>query len=464
MKRIGSIIGAFLSAALLAACGGTNIGTPTSGGAGIGPSPSAASRASAYSTPMQESVVYNFQGGTDGTNPYGGLLDKNSEFYGTTFAGGAGPSGGYGTVFKVSPAGAESVIYTFQGGTDGLGPQAGLIAGKSGVLYGDTNFGGSTTLCNGHGCGTVFELVPKGSGYTERVLYAFQRGTDGGAPVASLLTDKSGAIYGTTIHGGGANECAPAGIGCGTAFKLSPSASGYTERVIYSFQGGSDGAVPAVALIADSKGVLYGTTVYGGTGNCSSGSFGPGCGTVFKLTPSGSGYAETVLYAFKGGPKDGANPRAALLARKNGALFGTTQAGGSKAGNGTVFELMRSGSGYTERVLYRFKGGKDGADPDAAPGLHAGANGALYSTTAFGGGATACTGGCGTVFKLTPSGSGYTETVLHTFKGGSDGATPYGSVAADAAGRLYGTTWVGGSGTCSGSSGVGCGTVFRLLP
>lgn len=409
----------------------------------------------------QESVIDTFQGGTDGENPYAGLLFKNGEFFGTTVGGGKGASGGYGTVFQLSPSGTKTILYAFEGDLNGSRPQAGLAGGKDGVLYGDAVYSGNNFKCNESGCGTVFALTPSGSGYSESLIYVFQGGSDGANPLASLLTDKSGALYGTTFHGGGAPACTP---GCGTAFKLTPSASGYTETLLHTFTGGSDGAYPATALIADGKGALYGTTLYGGTGNCSSGSFGPGCGTVFKLTPSGGSYAETILYTFRGGPTDGANPRAALLAGKNGALVGTTEAGGSKAGHGTVFELTRSGSGYTERVLYRFKGGKDGADPDDAPGLYADANGALYSTTALGGGARACTGGCGTVFKLTPSGSGYTETVLHRFKGGSDGATPYGSVTADATGALYGTTWVGGSGTCSLPSGVGCGTVFKVSP
>jgi uncharacterized repeat protein (TIGR03803 family) len=388
------------------------------------------------------------------------LSGKDSELYGTTYAGG---TTGAGTVFKVSPSGTESVVYTFQGGNDGESPQAGLVEGKNGDLYGDTDFGGSTSLCNGHGCGTVYELTPKGSGYAERVLYAFQRGSDGGGPVASLLIDKKGALYGTTVHGGGGTACTPSIIGCGTVFKLTPAGSGYTETILYSFQGGSDGAIPTDALIADSKGALYGTTSYGGGGACSSGSLASGCGTAFKLTPSGSGYAETLLYSFKGGSDDGAAPRAALHAGKNGVLYGTTQQGGAKngAGKGTVFELTPSGSGYTERVLYSFKGGTDGADPDDGPGLYADANGALYSTTAAGGGASACKAGCGTVFKLTPTGSNYAETVIYSFQDrGGDGATPYGSVIADRTGALYGTTFSGANRKCA----KGCGVVFRVSP
>ena len=150
----------------------------------------------------QEHVVYTFNGGADGVGPYGSLLFKNSEFYGTTFGGGTGNSGyGCGTVFNLSASGTKSTLYEFQCGTDGAEPEAGLTAGKGGVLYGDTLYGGGGTLCSG-GCGAVFALTPSGSSYSERVLYAFQGGADGQSPVGNLLIDKSGALYGTTVNGG----------------------------------------------------------------------------------------------------------------------------------------------------------------------------------------------------------------------------------------------------------------------
>jgi uncharacterized repeat protein (TIGR03803 family) len=402
---------------------------------------------------LLKDVVYTFQGSPDGANPYGGLLaGKNGEFYGVTDSGGTGPSGGEGAVFEVSPSGIESVLYSFQGGTDGAGSEVGLIAGKGGVLYGVTDAGGGATFCT-FGCGTVFELTPSGSGYTERVLYAFQGGTDGAYPIGNLLLDKSGALYGTTDFGGGSTTCTTgSGLdGCGTAFKLTPSGSGYTETILHSFQGGNDGALPADTLIAD-RGALYGTTQYGGGSSaCTAGSGRDGCGTVFKLTPSGSGYTESVVYSFKGGTSDGIRPRSTLLAVRSfispgTMLIGTTLNGGASGsgcggtGCGTVFALSMHGN---ERVLHSFGVvSGDGDLPFNQDGpLYTDTNGALYGTTEAGGTARA---GCGTVFKLTRSG---TERILYSFKGarGSDGCLPRGSLTADAAGTLYGTTAVGGT-------------------
>jgi len=402
-------------------------------------------------TLAKDHVVYTFKGGADGVGPYGSLLFKNSEFYGTTFGGGTGNSGyGCGTVFKVSASGTKSTLYEFQCGTDGAEPEAGLTAGKGGVLYGDTLYGGGASLCSG-GCGAVFELMPSGSGYSERVVYAFQGGTDGANPIGNLLIDKSGTLYGTTDHGGGASACpgtSSAPAGCGTVFKLTPAGSGFTETVLYAFQGGNDGALPSDALI-DVKGALYGTTQYGGGSTaCSSPSSPAGCGTVFKLTPSESNYTEKILYSFKGGTKDGSRPRSALLASKNNMLYGVTVNGGAAAssctlngiaGCGTVFEIRTSGK---ESVIHYFGvSAGDGQLPFDENGLHADSNGALYGTTELGGGAKCA---CGTVFSLTPSGSSYTEAILYSFTTQKDGTEPRSSLVADAAGTLYGADWLGG--------------------
>jgi uncharacterized repeat protein (TIGR03803 family) len=459
MKRLGSLVAACVSSALLSACSGSaNMGAPTAGG-GMGSSPSGLAHALTNTRPptTQGKVVYAFQGGTDGANPWATLLaGKGGTFFGTTYLGGEGTSGQKGTAFMLSAAGAETIIHTFQGGADGANPFAGLIAGKRGVLYGDSLYGGDAAQCS-IGCGTVFELDPNGSGFGERVLYAFLGGTDGAIPEGNLLMDKSGALYGTTGQGGtGGSPCIG---GCGTVFKLTPSGSGYTESVLYSFQGGSDGLGPQASLIGDSAGALYGTTSGGGgAAACPR-----GCGTVFKLTPSGSTYSESVLYRFQGGVSDGKFPRCALLAKK-GTLYGVTPEGGPKGrgnGFGTVFELTPSRSGYAERVLYYFKGGGDGAFPTDEGGLYADKAGALYGTTEEGGGATGCKGGCGTVFKLTPSASSYSESVAYPFQGGQDGADPNGSVIADKFGTLYGTTNLGGGATACKH---GCGTVFKLMP
>jgi uncharacterized repeat protein (TIGR03803 family) len=339
------------------------------------------------------------------------------------------------------------VLYQFQGKQSGAAPVAGLIADAAGNLYGTTQAGGQggkTGLCGG-GCGTVFKLAPDG---TETVLYAFKYAKnqkDGSIPKASLIADGAGNLYGTTEEGAG-NGCG--GFGCGTVFKLTPHGK---ETVLYAFKGGSnDGDTPQAGLIADSAGNLYGTTSFGGSfagADCDQ----VGCGTIFKLAPNGT---ETVLYKFNGETgSDGAVPLGNLIADAAGNLYGTTVRGGSTgctgSGCGTVFKLAPNG---TETVLYTFQGGLDGANPLGS--LIADAAGNLYGTTENGG-STGCfnNGGCGTVFKIAPDG---TETLLYAFQGGSDGINPEAGLVADASGNLYGTTTFGGAKMK--------GTVFRLAP
>ena len=443
--------GVFLVAALLGGCGanGSSFGAPLSAAPGV-------------TALTKESAIHIFQGSPDGGGPFAGLVaGKNEEFYGTTFAGGNTPSGGLGTVFEISSAGKEKVLYSFQGGNDGLAPQAGLIVNSIGNLYGDTAYGGGSATCT-DGCGAVFEVSKKGAGYKERVLYAFQGGKDGQSPIGTLLADKSGSLYGTTNNGGIGTKCTPGSgsTGCGTVYKLTRSGSSYTEKVLYAFTGGKDGAFPKTALIADDKGQLYGTTYMGGTGQACTG----GCGVVFKLSPKGTRYTETVLHDFQGGTNDGDYPRAALLGVAGGDLIGaTTRGAGSGPGGGTVYELVRAGTHYTERLLYVFTDAyTQGAVPDDEDGLYMDAAGHLYGTTIAGGSAgSGCgSGPCGTVFMLTPSKSGsYSGTVLHSFQGGNDGAVPRASLAADPKGTLYSTTESGGTGPSGGY-----GLVFKVAP
>jgi uncharacterized repeat protein (TIGR03803 family) len=280
-------------------------------------------------------VLHSFTGGSDGQRPVTGLLaDAAGNLYGTT---GGGGDGGYGTVFQLDPSGNLTVLYSFTGGSDGRNPDSALIADAGGNLYGTTNQGGDLVSCNDpntHGCGTVFQLTPPGS---LTVLHRFA-GSDGSRPVdwAGLLADAAGNLYGTT-SAGGAN-------GRGTVFQLDSSG---TLTVLYSFTGGSDGGDPTAGLIADTAGNLYGTTLEGGaTGNCNQ----PyGCGTVFQLTPSG---ALTVLHTFTG--SDGASPEAGLIADAAGNLYGTTHSGGAGTscvqGCGTVFELTAPASFTGDRV------------------------------------------------------------------------------------------------------------------
>ncbi|HEY6487293.1 MAG TPA: choice-of-anchor tandem repeat GloVer-containing protein [Candidatus Cybelea sp.] len=338
---------------------------------------------------------------------------------------------------------AESVLYRFKGYTrrDGQDPEAGLTA-LNGEFYGTTAQGGGAKGCKDPDtCGTVYRVSPSGR---EQVLYRFKGMQDGSYPSSSLLA-LDGTLYGTTLRGGENNA--------GAVFAINPSTG--AENVIYSFKGqhAGDGDYPQAGLIA-INGVLYGTTVNGGSAKCKG--YVRGCGIVFSVTTSGT---EQVLHLFNGDGEDrkgeGRFPYAGLTAM-NGLLYGTTSGGGRHSqscfgGCGTVFEMSPSGSQY--RVLYRFKGGKDGVGPNASL---VSVNGRLYGTTNGGGGSVCNVSGfgCGTVFEMSESGN---ERILHRFTHGSDGAGPDSLVAAGA--TLYGTTIAGGAPGCQG---YGCGSVFEL--
>jgi len=387
----------------------------------------------------KEKVLYRFTG-QDGSFPKARLIvDANGILYGTTTFGGRN----HGIVFELSLNGKETVLYSFRGKHHGDGdfPGGDLIAGNQGELYGVTVFGGFDCGVR-FGCGTIFKLTPGGA---ETVLHTFT-GLDGAEPVGGLTIDGQGNLYGTTGAGGSSTAC---DFGCGTVFKLAPSGE-YT--VLYAFKGrkNNDGEDPVGTLALDSQGNLYGATQWGGGGDCSRGNH--GCGTIFKLTPDGQ---ETVLHAFVDGI-GGAFPTG-VIRDGDGNLYGTTPSGGGR-GNclgqdcGTVFRLTPDGAIAT---LYAFAGGNDGGAPWA--GLLEDADGHLYGTTQFGG--TDCDGlgrGCGTVFKLAPGGR---ETILHRF-GGDDGANPQSGLVQDATGTLYGATYGGGL-DCY-NVGEGCGTVFKV--
>jgi uncharacterized repeat protein (TIGR03803 family) len=335
-----------------------------------------------------------------------------------------------GQELKHVPPGAPSfaVLHSFTGPpTDGTNPVAGLVRDAAGNLYG-------ATPDNPYAAGTVFKLS---SDCTETVLYSFTGGADGAYPEAGLIRDKAGNLYGTTA-GGGAHA-----YDYGVVFKL--GATG-TQTVLHSFTGRADGANPFAGLIEDASGNLYGTTYYGANPACN---VGLGCGTVFTLIrcdSEPSGYEFKVLYSFTGGA-DGGSPQAGLLRDAAGNLYGTTDLGGAESeacsgfghACGVVFKLSPTG---TESVLHTFTGGADGANPYA--GLTQDAAGNLYGT-ASGGGSSACNPpyGCGVVFKLSPTGPDF--TVLHSFTGGADGQLPLAGLVRDAAGNLYGTTAFGGA-------------------
>jgi uncharacterized repeat protein (TIGR03803 family) len=359
-----------------------------------------------------ESVIYAFKGGADGQAPLGGVVKVGAALYGTTDQ----------TVFKLTSPGIDRVLAEFTAFGSGGESNAALL-NVGGTLYGTAVTGGAND-CGGAGCGAVFKL---GQGGTPILVYAFKGGSDGAYPSGGL-TDIGGTLYGTTLFGGGGG-CGDA-RGCGTVFKL--TADG-TETVLYAFSGGYDGATgaiyPGAAMIAVGD-TLYGTTEAGGVN---------GGGTVFSITPSGT---MKVLYSFKGG-EDGSDVNGGLV-ELGGALYGTTAFGGI-ADAGTVFKITTSGA---ETVLYPFKGCADGSQP---VGSLLKVDGMLYGTTTGGG-----TGGDGTLFQITPAGA---ETVLHSFRGGADGASPNGGLIRGTR-SFYGTTYAGGLGTCTG----GCGTVFRVTP
>jgi len=364
------------------------------------------------------SVLHTFSG-ADGANPSAGVTrDSSGNLYGITNYGGAF---GAGAVFKLDASGDERVLHSFTGGTDGGLPQNNnLILDRRGNIYGMTTGGGSADCPSG--CGVVFELHAGAEAReVETILHSFTGAADGYFPFAGLIRDEVGNFYGSAEFGGS---------GAGVIFRLS---NGGVFDVLHSFSGGSDGGCPDGSLLMDRMGELFGVATCGG-------SF-PGAGAIFKMTPDGT---VTVLHNFTGG-NDGSIPIGPLVRDVQGNLFGVTQSGGS-SGQGVVFKLDPSG---TERVLYTFSGGADGASP--AAGLTLGASGDLYGTTLFGG-----SFGLGVVFKVSADG---TEAVLHTFTGGADGANPFGAVLVrDSQGNLYGTAYGGGNVACT------CGVVFKVTP
>ena len=367
-------------------------------------------------------VLHSFTGGKDGAVPDAVIEDAAGNLYGNTSYGG---DYGYGTVFKLSKTGKMGVLYTFKGGTDGGAPLAGLIQDAEGNLYGTTNYGGDLSCNSGTtGCGVVFKVTKAGK---ETVLYSF-KGSDGAFPNA-VIEDAKGDLYGTTLGGGDA-ACF---FGCGVVFKLSQAGE---ETVLYKFKGGADGDTPLAGVILDAHGNLYGATLYDGRA---------GCGVVFKLDTTGK---ETVLHNFTCGA-DGNTPYAGVIRNASGNLYGTTFEGGT-IGWGVVFQISERGK---EAVLHSFTGNKDGGDPVA--GVIEDAEGNLYTTTSSGG-----ANNVGTVFKLSRTGKG---TALYTFTGGADGGVPLAGVIQDTEGNLYGTTSAGGDPSC-GIENSGCEVVFKLTP
>jgi|HubBroStandDraft_1064217.scaffolds.fasta_scaffold01629_4 uncharacterized repeat protein (TIGR03803 family) len=455
-------------------------------------------------------TIYSFTGAGGGYTGAGvvfGTGAHSTSLFGTTPHGG---SANFGTAFELTPGAtwSQTVLYNFQGGNDGASPLAALTPGKGGVLYGTTSAGGNS------GNGTVFQLTPPaktGDSWTETVLYNFQgngadgtvdvNGTtvtltsgssfvtgtawngvsvvigtatytvanvvsssvltlttsagtqtgvlystaDGSGPAASVTLFPNGKLYGTTFGGGALYENGAINGGFGTVFELTPPAGGtgaWTETLVYVFGSGKFGSGPASEVIA-YKGNLYSNTCCGTVG-----------GTVFKLTPPGEAggeWAKPPVYSFSSG-EVGENPIGGLAINADGVLYGTTIEGGAD-GQGIIFSLTPTTKGkpYTLTTIHTFTNGTDGGAPYG--GVVLGPNGVLYATVT-----TGCDFSAGGVLQFTPpTGSGpWTETVLYSFTGGSDGSQPVAGVTLGSNNALYGTTEFDGA--------SGYGTVYELIP
>jgi uncharacterized repeat protein (TIGR03803 family) len=374
-----------------------------------------------------ESVLYSFctlSNCLNGLDPNANLIfDKAGNLYGTTSEGGAY---GEGTAFELTLDGGtwnETVLYSFcklSNCTDGGYPVAGLILDTAGNLYGTTSEGGS------HGSGTVFELTLVDGTWNETVLYAFCSATnctDGATPKAGLIFDMAGNLYGTTYAGGGA------GCSCGTIFRLNLASGQWKQHTLRSFNG-KDGYHPTAGLVFDALGNLYGTTSGGGA---------TGYGTVFQLTLINGHWKENVLHNFKFNAKDGVLPNAELTFDTAGNLYGTTTGGGTH-GYGTVFQLTPTDGTWKEKPLHSFnENGSDGYYPYAGLILDS-ATGNFYGTTLRGG-----PNGYGTVFQMTLTDGMWHEKQVWSFGKGTDGKYPSAGLILDAAANLYGTTTEGGN-------------------
>jgi len=373
------------------------------------------------------SVLHSF-GGTlsSGDSPYAGVVLLGNNLYGTTTYGGGNQR--VGNVFELSHHGSgwvESVLYDFQGGSDAALPYSGVVAGPSGLLYGESYIGGI-------GFGTVYRLQPPATAchsvscpWIERVLYRFRGGSDGAYPgnAAALTFDSAGNIYGTT-----AGSAPPDTYDNGTVFELSPANGGWTETVLHHF---TNGELPLAGVVFDAAGNLYGTTEAGGLGY----------GTVYELSPSNGSWTFQTIYQFQN-LEDGAAPLGGLAVDPAGNLYGTTSTNG-----GTVFQLQPSSGGWSFNTI--FSAFPSTLGPQDTPTLDSAGN--VYGTVLNDHGSN-----FGLVFKLTPSGGSWIETNLAVFQNLGLAAFPYGSVVLDANGNVFGTSLEGGT--------FGDGTVWEITP
>jgi uncharacterized repeat protein (TIGR03803 family) len=391
-------------------------------------------------------VLHTFQGGKDGASPWATLLlDNKGNLYGTTEYGGNQGCHheeygiGCGTVFSLKRSRnswKETVLYRFQGGSDGSHPRANLIFGQDGNLYSTTSTGGNGSV------GTAFRLVP--GDWMENVIFNFSyRG--GEYPQCALTFDKQGNLYGVAPDGGPHYT--------GTIFELVPNPKGeWTEKVIHGFKDVvPDGGLAYAGLIMDQAGHLYGTTDGGGV---------TGDGSVYELSASESGWKERLLYSFPPGPTGlGVLIYDGVIFDRKGNLYGTAGNGGIGCfpyGCGSVIQLKRAGGKWQETTIHQFTSESDGWGPNALIFDNAGN---LYSTTYAGG-----QYGFGTVFKLSPVKGGWQKTTLYSFPGGAQGAYPLGALMLDQQGNFFGITHAGGGGRGAHCKRDGCGVVFEITP
>jgi uncharacterized repeat protein (TIGR03803 family) len=376
---------------------------------------------------LNETVLYNFTGGSDGGGPIAILLDGNGNLFGLTIGGGANSSG---TLFELTPAahGAwqESVLFSFPNANNGY-LSGGLAEDQAGNFYGTTD---ADDCCGSTNYGSIFQLTNSGGVWTQNVIHVFTNGADGGRPFGRLNLDQAGNVYGTASQGGTNNH--------GLVFEFVPAAGGvWTENVLYDFTGGSDGAEPDSEVIFDGAGNLYGTTQVGGSG-------GSGSGTAFELKKgSGGQWTEQTLYAFKNIGFDAGD----LIFDSAGNLYGSLSEGGPCCGS--VFELSPNSNGsWTETTLWTFHEQGDGGSPTD---VLLGPQGQLYGGTFLGGSSVTA----GSIFELQSKAGKWELTTLYGFPL-SDGSYPYAGLTFDGAGNLYGTTDIGGL--------QNLGSVFKLAP
>ena len=372
-------------------------------------------------------LIYSFAGGADGEYTDTELvMDSAGNLYGTSVQGGTYASG---TVFQVTAAGVHTVLYNFTGGADGGEPYKGVTLDAQGNLYGTAVTGGAGS-CEG-GCGVVFKLTNSGGVWTQTVIHAFT-GADGSGPGSPVSIDKHGNVFGTTPTGGK--------YGMGVIYALQPIGGSWKFRVVHAFTGGADGGGGSAGrLLIDGLGNLYGVCTVGGVN---------GLGTVYEVSLVNGRVKFSTLYAFQN-PPDGALPYSGLVFDRLGNLYGTTYYAGGN-GFGTVYKLTRGNGTWTEKVLYSFKGGTDGANPIS--GLVADPSGRIYGTTSADG--ASC--GCGTIFRMTRTSSGWTESAVYRFPGSPNAGTAYNGMVTDGAGHFYGATVNGGT--------ADDGTIYEFIP